>query len=227
MKRFLLALLVALTAGMWLLAFVLPSAATKPDEDTGHKVTICHRTHSDTNPYVVITVDIAAAGYGGGKGDHYAEHKGPVWELGLKEQHVEWGDIIPPYTYEDFVFPGYNWSEAGQAIYEDGCKPGTQTSSTPPPTSPPPTSPPPCEDEGGCTTTPPPTSPPPTSPPPTYPPTTQPPTSPPTSTVVCASPPCRRTADTGLPGRGMVAAGAGLGLLIAGTVALRRSKRWV
>ncbi len=33
-----------------------------------------------------------------------------------------WGDIIPPYTYVDGAgktqtFPGYNWTEAGQAIY--------------------------------------------------------------------------------------------------------------
>ena len=39
-----------------------------------------------------------------------------------------WGDIIPPYEYLDKdgklqTFQGYNWSEAGQAIYENGCEP--------------------------------------------------------------------------------------------------------
>ena len=41
----------------------------------------------------------------------------------------DWGDIIPPYTYTDesgneAVFPGRNWSAAGQAIWQNGCEPG-------------------------------------------------------------------------------------------------------
>lgn len=133
--------------------------ATPPTDE--HKVTICHRTHSDTNPYVIVTADIASEGHGKGVGDHYAEHQGPVWELGLKEQHIEWGDIIPPYEYEDFSFPGYNWDEAGQAIYENDCE-VEQSSPTPTPTdSPTPTetpSPSPTDTPKPSTHTPPPSS---------------------------------------------------------------------
>lgn len=91
------------------------------------KVTICHRTNSVTNPYVEITVDEDAvdgqAGKSKGQPDHYGEHKGPVATSeevaqGYKDDKIEWGDIIPP-------VPGYheglNWTEEGQAIYNNGC----------------------------------------------------------------------------------------------------------
>jgi hypothetical protein len=54
------------------------------------KVTLCHATASDTNPYVSITVNINSvedAENVGGHGNHE-------------------GDIIPPYTYNDFTFEG-------------------------------------------------------------------------------------------------------------------------
>lgn len=35
-------------------------SATKPDENGDHKVQLCHRTASDTNPYVLIEVDVAS-----------------------------------------------------------------------------------------------------------------------------------------------------------------------
>ena len=40
----------------------------------------------------------------------------------------DWGDIIPPYPYIDKngklqIFPGYNWSPEGQAIWQNGCEP--------------------------------------------------------------------------------------------------------
>jgi hypothetical protein len=81
-----------------------PSATTPPDGD--ENVTLCHATHSATNPFVVITVDAAGAfnGHlGTGNGDH---------------QDGE--DIIPPFTFEGQVY-SQNWDAEGQAIFEAGC----------------------------------------------------------------------------------------------------------
>lgn len=85
------------------------AAATKADP---HKVTICHATASATNPYVVITVDIASiVGYSG------HGHSG-----------VNIGDIIPPITVDGVVvYPGNNWDSAHQAILDNGCDATTTT----------------------------------------------------------------------------------------------------
>lgn len=65
--------------------------------EDGHKVTICHRTGSASNPYVVITVDVAAI-----NGDEASDHdhhdqvgNGPI------------GDVIPPVA--GFNDDGKNW----------------------------------------------------------------------------------------------------------------------
>jgi hypothetical protein len=78
-------------------------------------VTLCHRTNSDTNPYVVITVDPAGA-YNG----HYLEHQGPIWDPTLKDQHIEWGDIIPPFEFNGATY-SLNWPD-GEAIFDAGCE---------------------------------------------------------------------------------------------------------
>jgi hypothetical protein len=97
----------------------LAIGASSAGAEVVDKVTICHRTNSNTNPYVQITPDVA------GVLDGHADHTGPVWDPTLKAQHVKWGDIIPPFDYDGGSYPGMNWDVAGQAIYDNGCNPVT------------------------------------------------------------------------------------------------------
>ncbi len=96
--------------------------ATQPDSngnlengpyvEAGHKVTICHRTGSESNPYVVITVDVAAID-GVGSSDHDGHDQtgnGPI------------GDVIPP--VEGYNDHGKNWLgnwEPGDDVTPDKC----------------------------------------------------------------------------------------------------------
>jgi hypothetical protein len=75
------------------------------------KLTICHRTNSNTNPYVEITPSINGVING------HEGHTGPIWDPTLKAQHIKWGDIIPPFT----GFAGQNWTAEGQQILANGC----------------------------------------------------------------------------------------------------------
>lgn len=104
------------------------ASATNTDPNSGHKVTLCHRTGSATNPYVQVTVDIASSGYvKGGHTGHDQVGNG----LG--------GDIIPAYdafakdgkNYVAFHFDGKNLDAAiggstGAEILANGCQVGEQ-----------------------------------------------------------------------------------------------------
>jgi hypothetical protein len=102
-------------------AAVIVHAAPQDD----HKVTICHRTDSVTNPYVQESVDVDSAdgntGNDNGQGDH-SQHTGPVATSqdvaqSLKDNKQNWGDIIPPHDN----YGGLNWTAEGQAVYNNGC----------------------------------------------------------------------------------------------------------
>lgn len=84
------------------------------------KQTICHATNSNTNPYVVETPNK------NGDVDGHAKHTGPIWDPTLKARHISWGDIIPPFTYNNHgvtaQFPGLNWTTDGQAWFANNCK---------------------------------------------------------------------------------------------------------
>lgn len=88
------------------------------------EVTICHRTKSTENPYVVLKVDADSVdgntGNDNGQGDHYKEHTGPVHNSSMPNGG-DWGDIIPPAAGHN----GLNWTTEGQAIYNNGCNPVT------------------------------------------------------------------------------------------------------
>lgn len=115
-----LVLLIVLTFSF---IFANPAGATKPPD---HVITICHATDSNTNPYVVITVDVASTRFAGHEG-----HNGPVWNPSLKANHIKWGDIIPPTSNDGTrqVTPK-NWG-VGQNILENGCKiPSNQMTTT-------------------------------------------------------------------------------------------------
>jgi hypothetical protein len=131
-SRFWLVLAAAATLALSALYLGRPALATEGDP---HKVTICHRTDSQTNPYVVITVDVASvdgdSGNDNGQGDHLLEHTGAVWAGPDTPKEPKWGDIIPPF-YEDGStltgYPSLNWDDAGQAIFYNDCNPVAQES---------------------------------------------------------------------------------------------------
>jgi hypothetical protein len=99
------------------LAVVGIQPAASQSNDNEKKVRICHATSSRTNPYV--SEEPAIANNGDLQGGHL-NHTGPVFPA------KDWGDIIPPYDYEDArgvtqTFPGYNWTPEAQAIWQQGC----------------------------------------------------------------------------------------------------------
>ena len=108
---------VVLAAMVCVFVVGIQSAASQPN-DNEKKVRICHATSAETNPYVEN--EPAVANNGDLQGGHL-DHKGPVFPA------ADWGDIIPPYEYVDDkgvtqIFPGYNWTPRGQAIWENGCE---------------------------------------------------------------------------------------------------------
>src|SRR5438128_4517556 len=85
---------------------------------SGH-VTICHRTGSHHNPYVVISPSAAGVSHG-----HHSQHNEHA-VFPNTASDGKWGDIIPPFQYNGVTY-SLNWNADGQAIWSNGC--GTATS---------------------------------------------------------------------------------------------------
>jgi len=64
------------------------------DIQDDEKVTICHSTNSNSNPYTKPTVDKSSI-INLPNGHHY--HNGDVWFDGITAH--SWGDIIPTFSY--------------------------------------------------------------------------------------------------------------------------------
>ena len=91
--------LMTLAAAVALAVAAIPGvAAATPKNDSGdHKVTICHVTNSAKNPYVVITVDVAAFD-GEGKSDHmHHVSKDGKWDV----EFSDGGCVVPDLLDED------------------------------------------------------------------------------------------------------------------------------
>jgi hypothetical protein len=121
------AAVLAAAAMALLFATGIAGGLTPPDPtQVVDHVTICHRTNSNNNPYVINSP--AADGDVSGHADHVGDGTltepvpGPVWNDTLKAQHIKWGDIIPPFKWSGGDYPGLNWTAAGQAIYENDCE---------------------------------------------------------------------------------------------------------
>ena len=99
------------------------AGATQPNPE--HKITLCHRTDSYTNPYVTESVDVASALFEGHDG-----HNGPVFYAAIPKG-TKWGDIIPAFDFgPGEQYAGKNVPE-GQAILDNDCVlPDTTTTSS-------------------------------------------------------------------------------------------------
>jgi hypothetical protein len=121
MKRALLLPVAAalLTSGLYAAAAV---AGNHGSAKSGH-VTICHRTGSHHNPYVVISPSASGVYHG-----HYRQHnENAVFPNTASDG--KWGDIIPPFQYQGVTY-SLNWNAAGQAIWSNGCRPVTSSGTT-------------------------------------------------------------------------------------------------
>ncbi|MEW1819400.1 hypothetical protein AB0323_01225 [Arthrobacter sp. NPDC080031] len=125
-------------ATMGVVGLGLLGATVSANAAPSDKITICHATHSASNPYVAVTISLSA----------------------LSEHVTDTADIVPA-NAGDFMPNGQNLTPENIAILNAGCvvasAPVTSPPVTSPPVDPPVTSPP--------VTSPPVTSPPVTSPP--------------------------------------------------------------
>lgn len=79
--------------------------------DNNNKITICHATGSNSNPYVTNQPDKS------GDVDGHDGHNGPIWFSGITTM---WGDIIPPFDYQTTVIVGTHLECTGGGYVLDG-----------------------------------------------------------------------------------------------------------
>jgi hypothetical protein len=110
-------------AEVWIFLFLVialvatPLVASAKPGGGGHAITICHRTDSETNPYVRKTVDASSTDVAGHEG-----HIGDLWYNGHPKE-PKWGDIIPPTDDDgDLAVTPLNWSAMGQAMWHNNCQ---------------------------------------------------------------------------------------------------------
>lgn len=116
-----------LAAGMLI---ALPGVAGAGNHESEHKVTICHRTNSVTNPYEVIEVDAESLEGDSPNPSDHSSHIGLPFDFDADPDVAypeprngdQWGDIIPAFDFGDISFVGLNWTEEGIAIHEAGCE---------------------------------------------------------------------------------------------------------
>ncbi len=96
---------------------VVPAVEPPPPS---RKVTICHRTHATTNPYVRITVDYNAVNRKSGHQGHDEIFAGEhVFKAGIykRAKDKDWGDIIPADPSGLNRWQPLNWTTLGAQIY--------------------------------------------------------------------------------------------------------------
>jgi hypothetical protein len=114
MVRKLKRIVAGLTASSLLLvgSIATTQAASNSNPGQSGKVTICHSTASQKNPFIRVNAN---------KNGNVSGHAG--------NSHRGGRDIIPPFTYkqngQNKTFPGQNWNAQGQATYNNNCKPTT------------------------------------------------------------------------------------------------------
>ncbi len=116
-----------LTVGVFLASLVAGALSTSTGvEAASSKITICHRTHSTTNPYRKITVSQNAVQNTrhGGHGLPVGSANPPVFSstFTYAPNNKYWGDIIPGGDAEGLPFNGTNpiaknWTTAGKADF--------------------------------------------------------------------------------------------------------------
>jgi len=114
---------VAMLASLMVIAAATVLALPNRHANT-NKVSLCHATHSTTNPYVLITIDPAAIIKRGHDLHHNKSPNGTVlrpertfWDLVNPSAQNDWDDIIPSFDWSYFgnpdgnsgTYPGKNW----------------------------------------------------------------------------------------------------------------------